>query len=124
MSSDIHSGLRLCRRAVSTAAVLIACGAGAQLLSGSANAACFEQIGCTNDQYFDTNQLRTLSCDALWTVRNFMYDEHGYCFQTAKAQAVFSNEGCSITNGALIPFNAYERGNVDRIVAVEREKAC
>lgn len=89
-----------------------------------AAAACFEVVGCTNDQVMQVELLRTLSCDALWTVRNFMYDEQGYCFQTAKAQAVFSNEGCFITNGALVPFNAYERTNIDRIVAVEREKGC
>jgi hypothetical protein len=93
--------------------------------AGTADAACFESgVNCTDDHNIPKSILRTLSCDALWTVRNMMYDEKGYCFQTAKAQAVFSNEGCYVLNASLIPFNAYERTNIDRIVSVEREKGC
>ena len=107
-------------------AALIAVGAGMATIAGTtpAAAACFEDVGCTNDHYMPVDLLRTMSCEALWTVRNFMYDEQGYCFQTARAQAVFSNEGCFVTNGSLIPFNPYELENIDRIGAVEREKGC
>jgi hypothetical protein len=106
------------------AAALVA-GLASVTMAGPAAAACFESgVGCTHDHNIPRQVLRTLSCDALWTVRNFMYDEKGYCFQTAKAQAVFSNEGCFVTNAALIPFNAYERTNIDRIASVEREKGC
>ncbi len=99
--------------------------AAAAAVATPAAAACFEGgIDCTDDHNIPKDLLRTLSCDSLWTVRNFMYDEKGYCFQTVKAQAVFSNEGCTVTNASLIPFNAYERANIDRIVSVEREKGC
>jgi hypothetical protein len=125
----MRTGLGFDLRSISAAAgaaVLVSMGAGIATLptTAPAAAACFEDIGCTNDQYFATPVLFTLSCDALWTVRNFMYDEQGYCFQTARAQAVFSNEGCFITDGAAIPFNAFEVENIDRIRAVEREKGC
>jgi hypothetical protein len=112
------------RRALALAVVVVTSamfGVGA----ASAQGPCFESgIGCTDDHNIPKSILRTLSCDALWTVRNMMYDTKGYCFQTAKAQAVFSNEGCYVVNASLIPFNAYERGNIDRIAAVEREKGC
>jgi hypothetical protein len=106
-------------------ATAIVAGLATAAMAGPVAAACFESgVGCTDDHYIPKAVLRTLSCDALWTVRNFIYDEKGYCFQTAKAQAVFSNEGCFITNASLIQFNAYERTNIDRLVAVEREKGC
>lgn len=107
-----------------TMATALAAGLTIAAMGGPALAACFEDIGCTHNQYYSKAALRNLSCDALWTVRNFMYDEKGYCFQTAKAQAVFSNDGCFVTNASLIQFNLYERTNIDRIVAVEREKGC
>lgn len=91
----------------------------------SARAACFEDgIGCTNDHYIPKSQLKALSCDALWTVRNTIYDERGYCFRTARAKDVFSNEDCHVSNADDLNFNQYERGNIDRIVAVERVKGC
>jgi hypothetical protein len=110
------------RRAFATAVVA---GLASIATVGPAASACFESgVGCTHDHYIPKAVLHTLSCDALWTVRNFIYDEKGYCFQTAKAQAVFSNDGCFVTNASLIQFNAYERTNIDRIVSVEREKGC
>jgi len=103
----------------------IVAGLGILAAAGPVSAACFESgVDCTDDHNIPKAVLRTLSCDALWTVRNMMYDEKGYCFKTAKALAVFSNDGCYVTNGSLIPFNAFERTNIDRIVAVEREMGC
>jgi hypothetical protein len=91
----------------------------------NSRAACFEDgIGCTNDHYIPKSRLTALSCDALWTVRNTIYDEHGYCFRTARAKDLFSNEDCHVSNAADLNFNKYERGNIDRIVAVERVKGC
>ena len=95
------------------------------LLLNYASAACFEDgIGCTNDHYIQKSRLKALSCDALWTVRNTIYDERGYCFRTARAKDLFSNEDCHVSNAADLNFNKYERGNIDRIVAVERAKGC
>jgi YARHG domain len=97
---------------------------GMLLAASPAFAACFELIGCTDSQNFSTARLKRLSCDALWTVRNTIFDENGYCFQTAKGKAVFSNAGCLYTNSGSVPLNAYESANVELIRAVEKQKGC
>lgn len=93
--------------------------------SYSANAACFESgVGCPNDHYIPRSILKTLSCDALWIVRNSIFDERGFCFKSARALETFSNEGCYVTDASRLNFNAFERTNIDRIVALERQKGC
>jgi YARHG domain len=93
--------------------------------SQPAGAACFESgVDCTDDHDIPVEILDTLSCDALWTVRNMIFDENGYCFQTAKALAVFSNEGCQFTNMAAMPLNQFETANIQTIRQVEKQKAC
>ena len=90
-----------------------------------ARAACFESgVGCTNDHYISKGVLNTLSCDALWTVRNSIYDERGYCFRTERARESFSNDDCYVKDASRLKFNSYERTNIDRIVVVERKKGC
>ncbi len=85
---------------------------------------CFELIGCTDSEYFSESQLRRLSCDALWTVRNTMFYENGYCFQTAKGKQVFGNAGCKYTVSGKVPLNKYERANVETVKRVEARKGC
>lgn len=97
------------------------------LLLGAApgQAACFESgVGCTDDHYIPASVLQPLSCDALWTVRNTIFDENGYCFRTARAQAVFSNAGCQYTGMAGMPLNSYESANIATIRQVEKQKGC
>lgn len=107
------------RRLALAAAVLMSASA------GSAMAACFESgVGCTDNAYIPHWALRQLSCQNLWFVRNTIYDENGYCFHTAKAQAVFSNVGCIYASGDQVPLNDFERGNVSRIRSIEIEKGC
>lgn len=92
---------------------------------GAAEAACFESgVGCTNDHYMSKKVLNTLSCDILWTVRNTIFDENGYCFKTERALETFSNQGCYIKDAGQLKMNAYERANLDRIVTVERSRGC
>jgi hypothetical protein len=91
---------------------------------GTASAACFEDIGCTNAGVFSYPALRRLSCDSLWTVRNTIYYENGYCFRTSRGQAVFDNRGCSYNDAGMVPLNHYESQNISRIVRIEREKGC
>ncbi len=109
-----------------TASKLVAAAlAGGTLLAASpAMSACFEMIGCTDSEYFSDADLRRLSCDALWTVRNTIFYENGYCFQTAKGKAVFSNVGCMYTVSGNVPLNRVERANVERIKVVEARKGC
>lgn len=94
-------------------------------LSQPAAAACFESgVDCTNDHYIPASVLQPLSCDALWTVRNTIFDESGYCFQTARGQSVFSNEGCIYTSMAQMPLNPYEVANIATVRKVEQQKGC
>lgn len=87
-------------------------------------AACFEDVGCTDSQKMSVASLRQLSCDSLWTVRNTIYHENGYCFQTARGQDNFSNAGCLTSNQSAIKLNSYERANVQAVRKVEKEKGC
>ena len=97
----------------------------AAAMAGPAMAGCYESgVDCTDDHNIPKSILRTLSCDALWTIRNSIYNEHGYCFKTAKAKSVFDNSDCSVTNPAYLGFNGYEQTNIDRIASVESEMSC
>jgi YARHG domain len=53
------------------------------LAAAPASAACFEDVGCTDSQYMRAQDLRLLSCENLWMVRNTIFDENGLCFKTA-----------------------------------------
>lgn len=93
----------------------------------AAQAACFDDLGrtgCTDREIFPTRDLRRLSCSNLWLVRNTIYDENGLCFRTKRALEIFDNDDCYVEDPGDIRFNKYERGNMDRIVRVEREKGC
>ena len=89
-----------------------------------AMSACFEVVGCTDSEYMSAASLRRLSCDPLWTVRNTIFYENGYCFQTDKGKANFSNAGCKYTVSGKVPLNKYERANVETVKAVEAQKGC
>ena len=68
-----------------------------------ARANCYETIGCSDGQYFKGSDLKQLSCQSLWEVRNWIYTEKGYCFKTPKTIAAFGNAGClydDVTQGA------------------------
>ena len=91
----------------------------------AANAACFEgAVGCTDNAAIPVAALQELSCDSLWTVRNMIFDENGYCFKSDKALLSFSNDGCSYTTMASMPLNSYETKNIQLVQAVEKQKAC
>ena len=90
----------------------------------AAEAACYEGIGCSDSQKFPEAELRKLSCQALYEVRNIAYKDNGYCFQTENAIAAFGNQGCSITSQSKVRLNSFERYNVGLIRKVARRKGC
>lgn len=100
------------------------------LLPPAAHAACFEnlgQTGCTDKETFSRatlSFLSFLSCQSLWTVRNSIYDDHGYCFKTKAAREVFDNSDCYENDASQLRFNRHEQANIDRIVRMEKEKGC
>ena len=92
--------------------------------TGAATANCYELIGCDDSEYFSRGDLRQLSCQSLWEVRNLIYQQNGYCFSTRRAQQALGNEGCWITEQSQVRLNAFERENVAEIAAVEKAKGC
>ena len=64
-------------------------------------------------------QLKQLSCQILWEVRNTIYKENGYCFKTKAAIKAFGNAGCTYKD-----MGAVQRSNVGAIVKVEKQKGC
>lgn len=96
-------------------------------LPAPAVAGCFENLGttgCTHLETFSRDDLRGLSCQNLWYVRNSIYNDNGYCFKTKAAKAEFDNSDCFVKDAAKLRLNKHEQANVDRIVRVEKEKGC
>ncbi|MFD1253312.1 MULTISPECIES: YARHG domain-containing protein [Devosia] len=92
--------------------------------TGAAMANCYEGLGCDDSAYFSKPQLRQLSCQSLWEVRNMIYQQNGYCFQSDRARKVFSNAGCWINDQGAVKLNVYERKNVATIAEVEKSRGC
>lgn len=96
-------------------------------LPATASAGCFENLGatgCTHQETFSREELRTLSCQNLWYVRNSIYDEHGYCFRTKAGKETFDNSDCYENDAAKLQFNRHEQANINRIVQAEKDKGC
>jgi hypothetical protein len=85
---------------------------------------CYEGIGCASTQYFPKSELKQLSCQNLWFVRNRIYKDNGYCFKTATGINELGNDGCTIASQGAVPLNAYEAANVSAVRKVEKAKGC
>lgn len=85
---------------------------------------CYEGIGCDDSDYFQKQDLRYFSCQALWDLRNTIYKQNGYCFSTKRAIDYFGNQGCYISRQGDVKLNPYERQNVSTIAAVEKQAGC
>lgn len=101
------------------------------LASGSAFAGCYDILGCTNKNDFSRHYNDYLAssksgpnCEFLWTMRNEIYAEHGYCFQTQRGRDAFGNANCRHTDQSKVPLNSIERANIATIARAERAKSC
>lgn len=92
--------------------------------TGPALANCYEDIGCSDSDYYRKSDLRELDCDVLWELRNEIYYENGYCFKTKKAIRFFGNDECEYDDAEDIRFNRYEQRNISTIASVEKELQC
>ncbi len=92
--------------------------------ASAARASCYENVGCSDRDYFSTRDLYRLSCQNLDYLRNSMYAERGYCFKKYRYQQLFGNGNCRFETSGEVPLNRVERANVDAIVRVERDKGC
>jgi hypothetical protein len=108
------------RRLIQVMLVAVATGLSAPALAGS----CFEDVGCPADHNIPIWQLKKMSCDGLWTVRNSIFRDNGYCFKTKRALAIWDNNGCQYWNSGDVPLNNFESTNVSRISSVEKQMGC
>jgi hypothetical protein len=92
--------------------------------AGTADAYCSRGLGCSDSRHFSYDDLIVATCANLWTLRNSIFDENGYCFATAAGRRVFDNADCRYRDVADVPLNRYERANVETIREVERDKGC
>ena len=58
----------------------------------------FVESGVENGPECHTTALLLQGWRGLWTARNTIYHENGYCFRTARGKANFSNDGCVTSN--------------------------
>lgn len=81
-------------------------------------------VDCVEDVYVTPPDLVHASCETLWVLRNSIFKDAKYCFQSARAVSWFGNEGCLHSEQELVPLNDYQRSNVSVIKSVEGERGC
>jgi hypothetical protein len=64
---------------------------------------------------------RSFGCQELWFMRNSIYHEAGYCFETVRAIRTFGNQGCMTRNPR---FNRHQRANIAAISTAEAARGC
>ena len=64
------------------------------------------------------------SCQDLWTERNQIYKDAGYCFKTRRAINQFGNAGCQYDSQNEVPLTARQKRAVNEIVRFERSLGC
>ena len=96
------------------------------VMGGSAaSAECYDVFGCTDKNPVRLSDLLSgPNCDFLYTMRNQIYADHGYCFHTQHAIATFGNANCVTGDVNSVPLNGYERANAATILRAEHAKAC
>ena len=93
--------------------------------SSAAHADCYEVFGCTERDRFNFEQLANgPHCEFLYSMRNRIYQQHQYCFKTARAIATLGNDNCRINDMGQVPLSAVERANAAVILQVEHAKGC
>jgi hypothetical protein len=101
-------------------------------ISSPVMADCYDILGCTDrdlfsrhfDDYLAAPHPTGPNCEFLWTMRNGILAEHGYCFRTARGREHFSNEGCRYNDVNSVPLSSIERANIATIARAERIKSC
>ncbi len=135
LNIDLHIDRgRLIRRECHLFRVLCKTGGIAAILMialvGTVNAACYDILGCSNrnlfSKHFDYLASRDNgpNCDFLWSMRNAIFAENGYCFQSPRGISEIGNRGCRYSNITSVPLNTTERANIVTIERAERLKSC
>jgi YARHG domain-containing protein len=85
---------------------------------------CYENVGCPHKDRISEAQIRDLSCQNLWLVRNTIFHQRGYCFQTTRGRAEFDNSRCSASSISELKLSHVEKANVATLKKLERRKGC
>ncbi len=65
------------------------------------------------------------TCDQLWTARNLIWKDYGYCFTTDRAIRAFGNDGCQQgLDRAAISLAPEDAAEVDRLSRLEKQLGC
>lgn len=102
----------------------------ALLFASPAWAECYDILGCSDRDAFSAHMDYLASpssgptCDFLFMMRNSIYKDRGYCFGTARAQAMLGNDGCRTSDASALALNGAERANVAAIARAEAMKGC
>jgi hypothetical protein len=87
-------------------------------------AACYDKLGCTDRKRFRTSDMRRMDCEKLWTMRNSILAENGYCFEDPRTAQAFGGTECKVKDITRLPLNPTERANFRTIAKVVTEKDC
>jgi hypothetical protein len=92
---------------------------------------CYDLVGCDNKDLFSKHYDDYLgsiangpNCDFLYMMRNRIYQQHGYCFSTARAISALGNADCTTKNQAAVPLSNIERANIATIQRAESIRRC
>ncbi|HEY7763916.1 MAG TPA: YARHG domain-containing protein [Aestuariivirgaceae bacterium] len=111
----------MARKAIVTLALAVA----AAIQPAPAQAVCLQQdLFCTDQYVISRPLLHDMDCKALWTLRNTVLDERGYCFPRREEAEAFDNSNCTNDTYGTLDLNAFERDNIALILSVERSKFC
>ncbi len=98
-----------------------------RLLDGQEGWAHSRWIACctTNAEQPAANPADGGSCDDLWTMRNAIWAQYGYCFTSARGKSTFGNAGCSRNQAQVqAAMSPQDRARVDRLRAAEANQGC
>ena len=113
--------MRNFRKQVSAAAVLVAL----TFAAGAARADCYDVFGCTDRNAFKlADLLAGPTCEFLYTMRNGIYAQHGYCFHTARGKATFGDANCVSGDPERLGLSRLEKSNAATILKAEKVKGC
>ena len=85
---------------------------------------CYEGVGCPHKDRITDRQISSYSCENLWLLRNTIFHQRGYCFQTGRGKTEFNNSRCTVKSVAELALTAVEKDNVSTIEKLERRKRC
>jgi hypothetical protein len=97
---------------------------GSALAAPTAAVAGCHLVDCVENVYITPKQVKNKTCEDLWILRNSIFKDAGYCFQTTRALKAFGNQGCQFADQAEVPLNDYQRTNIDTLAAVETDNGC